>query len=116
MPPLNQCDFGHILTNQGQSALIPSASQELFLLALFGVTTGRVAPAGSEERPLSSHPLLRTFQHVRSLLKIMLLPATHTKEPALRPATQATYYSEHLQTQEPNVLPTTPKSARRKSS
>ena len=53
----------------------------------------REHPASSEDRPLSCS-LLRTFPDGRSSLKSTLLLATHTEEPALRPVTQATYYSD----------------------
>ena len=57
-------------------------------------------PAAKKDLSLSSSST--DTPHGRSLLKITLLPAIHTKEPALRPATRATCYSEYLlQTQEP---------------
>ena len=61
--------LGHTLTNQRQSALIPSISQELFILTVFGSRYGqREHPTSSKERPLS-RPLLRIFQHGRSSLE-----------------------------------------------
>ena len=83
-------------TISGQSALIPSVSQELFLLALFRSHYSR-RTSGLQRRKTS----LASSSTDIPALKITLLPATCTKEPALRPDTRATCYSEHLlQTQE----------------
>ena len=68
-PLANQCPtkrFDHSLTNQGQSALIPFSSQELFFVAFFGSRpTVREHQVSSQDRPLSRH-LLRTF-HMEEL-------------------------------------------------
>ena len=77
----------------GQSALIPSTSQELFLLAVFGSLDSQRAP-GYQWRKISLTSSPTDISHGRSSLKMKLLQATHTKEPALRFVTRATCYSD----------------------
>ena len=52
--------FGHILTNQGQSALIPFSSLELFFSPFWKSRQVRERLVSSQDRPLS-RLLLRTF-------------------------------------------------------
>ena len=93
--------------NQGQSALIPSTPQELFLLALFGSRQSERAP-GKQRRKTSLPSSSTDTPHGRSSLKITLLPATHTQknQPCGQPHELPATVIHLLRTQEPTQYDT----------
>ena len=82
---------------QSRAERILSSSLELIFLALFGSRpTVREHVVSSQDRPLVSSAT--DIPHGTSTLKNTLLLASHTEEPALRPVTRATCYSDTIPT------------------
>ena len=96
--------FGHTLTNQGQSALIPSSSLELFFLALIGSHKAEsTQPAAKKD--LSS--VLSYGHYTWKIFNEEHAATSHTQR-RTSPAASHTSYT-HLQTQGSIHYPATPK-------